>query len=142
MRSRSTEVNVPSPLPISKLHIIKDKLSVAIEGDVCISSDMHPATVSATSEDREAVQDSPGTVVEPASEVVTHSQQSTKEENDPIPGGAGLATPTTLGSQPSEPRVSKPASGVPGEGRLKTLGFSDNVINRIGKSRTSSTRKY
>ena len=92
MRYRSTEVNVPSPLPISKLHIIKDKLSVTIEGDVCISSDMHPATVSATSEDREAVQDSPGTVVQPASEVVTHSQQSTKEENDPIPGGAGLAS--------------------------------------------------
>ena len=115
---------------------------MAIKGDVCISSDMHPATVSATSEDREAVQDSPGTVVKPASEVVTHSQQSTKQENDPIAGGAGLATPTTLGSQPSKPRVSKPASGVPGEGRLKTLGFSDNVINRIGKSRTLSTSKF
>ena len=62
------------------------KLSVAIEGDVCISSDVHPAAVSVTSEDRETVQDSPGTAVEPASEVVTHSQQSTKEENDSIPG--------------------------------------------------------
>ena len=103
------------------------KLSVAIEGDVCISSDVHPATVSVTSEDRKTVQDSPGTAVKPASEVVTHSQQSTKEENDPIPGGTGLATSTTLGSQPPEPRVSKPASGVPGEGRLKSLGFSDNV---------------
>ena len=73
------------------------KLSVAIEGDVCIFTDMHPATVSATSaEDREAVQDSPGTAVKPTSEVVTHSQQSAKEENDPIPGGTGLATPTTL----------------------------------------------
>ena len=47
---------------------------MAIKGDVCISSDVHPATVSAASEDRETVQDSPGTVVEPASEVVTHSQ--------------------------------------------------------------------
>ena len=93
---------------------------MAIEGDVWISSDMHPATVSDTSEDRETVQDSPGNVVEPASEVVTHSQQSTKQENDPIPGGAGLVTPTTMGSQPSEPRISKPASGVPGEGRFKT----------------------
>ena len=81
-------------------------------------------------------QDSPGTAVE------HHSQLSTEEENDPIPGGTGLAASTTLGSQPSEPRVSNPASGVPGEGRLKTLGFSDNVINRIGKSRASSTRMH
>ena len=80
--------------------------------------------------------------MEPASEVVTHSQQSAKEENDHIPGGTGLATATTLGSLPSEPRVSKPSSGVPGKGGLKTLGFSDNVISRIGKSRASSTRKH
>ena len=31
---------------------------------------------------------------------------------------------------------------MPGEGRLKSLGFSDSVINRIGKSRASSTRKH
>ena len=115
---------------------------MASEGDVCISSDVHSATVSDTSEARETVQDSPSTAVEPASEVVTHSQQSTMEENDPISGGTALATYTTLGSQAPEPRVSQPTPVVPGEGRLKSLGFSDNVINRIGKSRASSTRKH
>ena len=80
--------------------------------------------------------------MEPTGEVVTHAQQPTKEENDSIPGGARHTTPTTLESQSPESRVSEPASGVPGEGRLKLLGFSDCVINRIGKSRATSTRKH
>ena len=79
--------------------------------------------------------------MEPSGEVATHAQQPTKEENDSIPSGARHATPTTLESQSPESRASEPASGVPGEGRLKSLGFSDNVISRIGKARATSTRK-
>ena len=118
------------------------KLPVAIADDVCISSDVHSEAISATFENREAVQGSPGAAEEPTGEVVTHAQQSTKEENDSIPGGARHATPTTLESQSPEPRVSEPAFGVPGEGHLKSLGLSDYVSNRIGKSRAASTRKH
>ena len=45
-------------------------------------------------------------------------------------------------NQSPEYRVGESASGVPGKGRFKLLGFSDNVINRIGKSRATSTRKH
>ena len=118
------------------------KLPMAIEGDVCVSSDVRSGTISATSENRGAIQDPPGTAGEPTGEVATHAQQSAEEENDAIPIGARHATPATLGSQSPESRVSEPASGLPGEGRLNLLGFSDNVINRIGKSRATSTRKH
>ena len=120
-KSQVKRIHIPCP---DAQAIAVDALNCQWPLKVMYAFPPHPATVSATSEDREAVQDSPDTAVEPASEVVTHSQQSAEEENDPIPGGTGLAASTTLESQPPELRVSKPASGVPGEGRLKTLGFS------------------
>ena len=140
-KSQVKRIHIPVP-GLTSVSSRCTKLPMAIEGDVCVSSDVRSGTISATSENRGAVQDPPGTAVEPTGEVATHAQQPAGEENDSIPSGARHATPTTLGSQSPESRVSEPASGVPGEGRLKLLGFSDNVINRIGKSRATSTRKH
>ena len=58
------------------------------------------------------------------------------------PGLKGHAATTTLGPQPSKPGVSQSSPSVPGEGRLKALGFSKSVIKRIETSRASSTRKH
>ena len=140
-KSQVKRIHIPVP-GLTSVSSGCNKLPVAIEGDVCVSSDVRSGTISATSENRGAVQDPPGTAVEPTGEVATHAQQPAGEANDSIPSGARHATPTTLESQSPESRVSEPASGVPGEGRLKLLGFSDNVINRIGKSRATSTRKH
>ena len=74
--------------------------------------------------------------------MAAHFQQPAEKETDSVPSGTGSTTPATLGPQSSEPQSGKSPSGVPGEERLKTLGFSDNVIKRIGKSRASSTRKH
>ena len=140
-KSQVKRIHIPVP-GLTSVSSGCNKLPVAIEGDVCVSTDVHSGTISATSEDRRAVQDPPSTAVEPTGEVATHAQQSAGEANDSISSGARHATPTTLESQSPESRVSEPASGMPGEGRLKSLGFSDNVISRIGKSRATSTRKH
>ena len=125
-KSQVKRIHIPVP-GLTSVSSGCNKLPVAIEGDVCVSSDVRSGTISATSENRGAVQDPPGTAVEPTGEVATHAQQPAGEANDSIPSGARHATPTTLESQSPESRVSEPASGVPGEGRLKLLGFPDNV---------------
>ena len=115
---------------------------MASKGDVRVSVNLHSPAVSAASEDRETVQNSPGASVDPSGVVATHSQQPAENETDSVPSGTASATPASLGSQSFEPQSGKSLSGVPGEERPQTLGFSDNVIKRIGKSRASSTRKH
>ena len=140
-KSQVKQIHIPVP-GLTSVSSGCNKLPVAIGSNVCVSTDVHSGTISATSQDRGAIQDSPGSAVEPTGEVAAHSQQPTGEASDSISSGARNATPTTLESQSPESRVSEPTSGLPGEGRLKSLGFSDNVISRIGKSRATSTRKH
>ena len=140
-KSQVKQIHIPVP-GLTSVSSGCNKLPVAIGSNVCVSTDVHSGTFSATSQDRGAIQDSPGSAVEPTGEVAAHSQQPTGEASDSISSGARNATPTTLESQSPESRVSEPTSGLPGEGRLKSLGFSDNVISRIGKSRAASTRKH
>ena len=140
-KSQVKRIHIPVP-GLTGVSSRCTKLPMAIEGGACVSSDVRSGTISARSENRGAIQDPPGTAVEPTGEVATNAQQPAEEENDAIPSGTRHATPATLGSQSPESRVSEPASGVPGEGHLKLLGFSDNVINRIGKFRATSTHKH
>ena len=58
-----------------------------------------------------------------------------------VPGDESPAATTTSGPRQSKP---KPVNLrlVPGEGRLKELGYTNNVIERLENSRASSSRKH
>ena len=103
---------------------------------------MHNTRVSATVEGGAAIQGPISGAVEPSSEVAGVAEQLPEETSVSSPGLERHAATTALGPQPSQPGVSQSSPSVPGEGRLKALGFSESVIKRIETSRASSTRKH
>ena len=58
-------------------------------------------------------------------------------EETSVPGHGSIATPATLGPRTSKFKRTQPLPGVP-EGHLKALGFTENVIERLHKSRAFS----
>ena len=146
----SGQVRKQSKLQIKRLHIAIPRstslggrcaeLPVAGKSAIRVPTGMHHTKVSATVKGGETIQGPISGSVEPSSEVAGIAEQLPEETSVSSPGLKGHAATATLGPQPSKPGVSQSSPSVPGEGRLKALGFSESVIN--GLRRASSTRKH
>ena len=59
----------------------------------------------------------------------------------PLSGATSLTDPTALGSQLPQRQSNESEASLFGEGRLRDLGFSEEVINRLVRSHATSTKK-
>ena len=118
------------------------ELPVAGQSDLRVPTGVHHPTVSSTIAGGESVQDPIDRTVEPSSQVVMTTEQPTEETAPSSPGLRGHAETTALGPRPPKSGISQSSPSVPGEDRLKTLGFSESVIKRIVILRAASTQKH
>ena len=132
-------------LPVSRPTGSGDRrveLLVAKQGTVCVSTNLYHPAIPPRSEGGTPVQGPPASTLDYASDVVGSPEQLSEETAPASTDIAGDASSATLGPRASQSPGGRPTPGMPGEERLKALGFSDSVIKRIETSRASSTRKH
>ena len=131
-------------LPVSRPTGSGDRrveLCVAEQGTVCVSTNGYYPAISSTSEGKTSVQGPPASTLEPTTNMVGSPEQFSEETALASPDIAEDDSSATLEPRASQSPGNRPTPGMPGEVRLKVLGFSDSVIKRIETSRASSTRK-
>ena len=111
------------------------------QGVVCVSTSVSPDSVPEQAEEVGEIQGVVGSSVVATSEVGTPSQSVRTTEEVPVPTLAGTAETATLGFPVPTRVATKSPATVFGEERLKSLGYSKEVIQRLRLSHADSTMK-
>ena len=120
----------------------RSEVPVAGQDPVSLLAILHPARRDPPDADGNTVFDPAGPAVVTTREVDPGAELATSQDRHTLPAASIASATTSLELRTSGSAVVESSAVVSREDRMKQMGFSEKVIDRLNKARATSTQKH